>query len=203
MVILAGVLAAVIGFVELVLSLPKSRPLSVQAWHWVLARVAADFIVAAIAFALVAVSDATEDELVTVLIAAGSGSIILRAQVSVARREGSRAPVGLVVAYELLRNRSSERIESINAAAQTDWLMDDVLPYLMRLEADEIRQRALLFVKTLPTKKLQTQGEAFIESTLASSLTDDEQRLHVAQYLIDVEGRDMVKSLAKAGKRKQ
>lgn len=205
MAAVAGAFAAVLGFAELVFSLPKNRPLSPRAWRWVSARLAADFAVAAIAFPLVAATGLNKqphpEPLITALIAAGSGAVLLRTQISVARRSGARAPVGLVVLYERLRIHSTKRIESINATAQTDWLIDEVLPCLAMLEAHELRQRALVYVNTLATSKRRTQSEAYIEATVASGLTEDQQRLSLAQHLIDIDGRDMVKSLMRAGKR--
>jgi hypothetical protein len=206
MAVVAGCIAATLAFAELFFALPRTTALTFRATHWVLLRIGVDFILGVLAYPLILAASSGKSghhaAWVTVLAAGAGGTAVLRTQLSVARREGRQVRLGVSGAYDQLRSYVDRQIVSISAAVQSDWIVDAVVPALKGLGLDEIRQRSMVYVEDGSRAPRQvTASTAFFESTITGGLSEDEKRLRLAQHLLDLDGRPMVKSLMKAGRR--
>jgi len=190
--------AASLGLVELTTSLDK--PLSCRATHWVLLRVGVDALLGLIAYPFLLA--ATNGSIVAaILLGSLAGPAVLRAQVITVNRTLHMGPA----AIEPLLKKIDDTIDDIGAVAQSAWVNGQVLTAIQAMPVDEVRNRAIAYVRGVRRFKQAdlTRIENFINNTANDANSDDDtKRRFLVEKLLDLKGRRLVASIARAARQR-
>jgi len=190
--------AASLGLVELTTSLDK--PLSWRATHWVLLRVGVDALLGLIAYPFLLA--ATNGSIVAaILLGSLAGPAVLRAQVITVNRTLHMGPA----AIEPLLKKIDDTIDDIGAVAQSAWVNGQVLTAIQAMPVDEVRNRAIAYVRGVRRFKQAdlTRIENFINNTANDANSDDDtKRRFLVEKLLDLKGRRLVASIARAARQR-
>jgi len=190
--------AASLGLVELTTSLDK--PLSWRATHWVLLRVGVDALLGLIAYPFLLA--ATNGSIVAaILLGSLAGPAVLRAQVITVNRTLHMGPA----AIEPLLKKIDDTIDDIGAVAQSAWVNGQVLTAIQAMPVDEVRNRAIAYVRGVRRFKQAdlTRIENCINNTANDANSDDDtKRRFLVEKLLDLKGRRLVASIARAARQR-
>lgn len=194
----AGLLSALLGFVELAAG--RRKPLSVRAWHWILGRLTIDGFTGAVSYGILNSALQGLDWFegpIPVVVAALAGPAVLRSRLSLISVGTGDRTIGINAHARLLR-LIDDQIDDIGAEAQARWRRETAQA-LAVLPLAEIAERADAYLRNLDRLRKTYQDEhEWLEATVAEDSTPEETRRDaIIQRLLDIGGRRFLERLAR------
>lgn len=202
---LSGLLAASLSFIEL--SNAKRKPLSVRATFYILLRLALDAGVALCARALLVSHIINAPAWFTgvwpALVAGLLGPAILRSQFRFLKQHNITTAYGIADIFGRVQKKFDGEIDDICSVAQATWINRRALPALRQIPLNEITQEACDYMRSLGNAKTKkpTAHIQYINSVANDPDTEKDDKYRcIITYLLENDGRRIIKSLVTKGK---
>jgi hypothetical protein len=199
----AGLVAGAISLFELFNA--SRKPPCRRAFLWILVLFGFDAASGLIAYALLAEALKGLTWFTgpwPVLLAGLCGPALLRSQLALLGSGQESSYYGPAVRYRRVQKGIERKIDQINAAQQSEWIVTKVLPCLESISIQELDIQVTNYVKAVDgiTSDERTEILDYVSETIADVLLDDtSKRRAIAQKMIDSDSREFVKNLSRRG----